>query len=479
MRKIVLVSALGIALAGCSLAPTYERPTVPIPAQWQVDIQQANDFANTAWWKQFNDPILSDLVQTALRENKDVQIASARVQEYMGRYGAVHGAEFPQVGADAAGARTRSGESTVSPGTPLTNNLFQVNLGVSFDLDLWGKLRNASAAAQAQLLATEQAKRTVILSLVSLVANSYVQLLNYDKQLAVTRATLETRSESVRINGLRLQAGLIGELDYQQAVAEYQNAAVQVPLLERQIAQQENAISLLLGRNPGKIARGPTLDQLALPQVPAGLPSDLLERRPDILDAEQQLIAANALIGVAKAAFYPNISLTGLLGTASTELSDLFDGPSKTWQFAGQLTQPIFTGGTLTGQLQAAEAVQQQALLNYQKVIQKAFAEVDDSLIAVSTMRTQLQDQQAQVNALQRYLDLATLRYQNGYSDYLTVVDAERNLYSAQLQYVQSQGQLYTALVSVYAALGGGWVNEAERISAPPTPVAAVQPPTS
>ncbi|HOB62156.1 MAG TPA: efflux transporter outer membrane subunit [Candidatus Competibacteraceae bacterium] len=479
MRKIVLVSALGIALAGCSLAPTYERPTVPIPAQWQVDIQQANDFANTAWWEQFNDPILSDLVQTALRENKDVQIASARVQEYMGRYGAVHGAEFPQVGADAAGARTRSGESTVSPGTPLTNNLFQVNLGVSFDLDLWGKLRNASAAAQAQLLATEQAKRTVILSLVSLVANSYVQLLNYDKQLAVTRATLETRSESVRINGLRLQAGLIGELDYQQAVAEYQNAAVQVPLLERQIAQQENAISLLLGRNPGKIARGPTLDQLALPQVPAGLPSDLLERRPDILDAEQQLIAANALIGVAKAAFYPNISLTGLLGTASTELSDLFDGPSKTWQFAGQLTQPIFTGGTLTGQLQAAEAVQQQALLNYQKVIQKAFAEVDDSLIAVSTMRTQLQDQQAQVNALQRYLDLATLRYQNGYSDYLTVVDAERNLYSAQLQYVQSQGQLYTALVSVYAALGGGWVNEAERISAPPTPVAAVQPPTS
>lgn len=479
MRNIVLVSALGIALAGCSLAPPYQRPEVPIPAQWQVNIQQANDFANTAWWQQFGDPTLNDLIQTALRENKDVQIASARVQEYMGRYGAIHGAEFPQVGADAAGARTRSGESTVSPGTPLTNDLFQVNLGVSFELDLWGKLRNASAAAQAQLLATEQAKRTVLLTLVSLVANNYVQLLNYDKQLAVTQATLQTRSESVRINGLRLKAGLIGELDYQQAVAEYQNAAVQVPLLERQIAQQENAISLLLGRNPGKIARGRTLDQLVLPQVPAGLPSDLLERRPDLLDAEQQLIAANALIGVAKAAFYPSISLTGLLGTASTELSDLFDGPSKTWQFAGQLTQPIFTGGTLTGQLQAAEAVQQQALLNYQKMIQRAFAEVDDSLIAVSTLRTQLQDQQAQVNALQRYLDLATLRYQNGYSDYLTVVDAERNLYSAQLQYVQSQGQLYTALVAVYAALGGGWVNEAEQMSAPLASAAPAQPPTS
>lgn len=480
MRNIVLVSALGIALAGCSLAPPYQRPEVPIPTQWQVDIQPANDLANTVWWEQFGDPVLNDLILTALRDNKDVQIAAARIQEYMGRYGAVRGAEFPQVGAGAAGARTRSGESTVSPGTPLTNDLFQVNLGVSFELDLWGKLRNATAAAQAQLLATEQARRTVILSLVSLVANSYVQLLNYDKQLAVTQATLQTRSEAVRINGLRLKAGLIGELDYQQAVAEYQNAAVQVPLLERQIAQQQDSLSLLLGRNPGKITRGRTLDQLVLPQVPTGLPSDLLERRPDLLDAEQQLIATNALIGVAKAAFYPNISLTGLLGTASTELSDLFSGPSKTWQFAGQLTQPIFTGGTLTGQLQAAEAVQQQALLNYQKMIQRAFAEVDDSLIAVSTLRTQLQDQQAQVNALQRYLDLATLRYQNGYSDYLTVVDAERNLYSAQLQYVQSQGQLYTALVAVYAALGGGWVNEAERMSTPPpATVVAAPPPTS
>ncbi|MDG4551575.1 MAG: efflux transporter outer membrane subunit [Candidatus Contendobacter sp.] len=479
MRKTVLVSALGIVLAGCSLAPTYQRPEVPVPTQWQVSIQQANDFANTAWWQQFGDPVLNNLIQTALRENKDLLIAAARVEEYMGRYGATRGAEFPQVGANAVGARTRSGETTVTPGTPLTNSAFQIDLGVSFEVDLWGKLRNATEAARAQLLATEEAKRTVILTLVSQVANSYVQLLDYDQQLAVTRATLKTRSESVRINGLRFKAGLIGELDYQQAVAEYQNAAVQVPLLERQIAQQENAISLLLGRNPGKIARGVTLDKLAMPQVPAGLPSELLVRRPDIRGAEQQLIAANAQIGVAKAAFFPSISLTGFFGTASNDLSDLFNGPSRTWQFAGQLVQPIFTGGTLTGQLQQAEAVQQEALFNYQKVIQRAFAEVDDSLIAVSKLREQLKDQALQVNALQRYLDLATLRYQNGYSDYLTVVDAERNLFTAQLQYVQSQGQLYTALVSVYAALGGGWVNEAERMSAPPEKVAASSPPAS
>jgi multidrug efflux system outer membrane protein len=351
-----------------------------------------------------------------------------------------------------------------------------VDLGVSFELDLWGKLRNATEAARAQLLATEENRRTVILTLVSQLANSYVQLLDLDQQLAVTRATLQTRSESVRINGLRFRAGLTSELDYQQAVAEYQNAAVQVPLLERQIGQQENAISLLLGRNPGTISRGVSLDRLAMPQVPGGLPSELLERRPDIRGAEQQLIAANALIGVAKAAFFPSISLTGLFGVASTDLSDLFKGPSKTWQFAGALAQPIFTGGALTGQLQIAEAVQKQALLNYQQTIQTAFAEVDDSLIAVSKLRQQLKDEEAQVKALQRNLDLATLRYQNGYSDYLTVVDADRNLYSAQLQYVQSQGDLFSAMVSLYKAMGGGWIDEAERMATPPARVAASTP---
>ena len=474
MRKTSLILAIGFALSGCSLAPTYERPEVPVPARWEVNIQQANDFANTTWWDQFRDPVLNQLIQTALQENKDVQIATARVEEYMGRYGVTRSAQFPQIGANADGARTRSGESTVPAGTDLTSNYFEVNLGASFELDLWGKLRSATEAARAQLLATEETRRTVILTLVSQVANSYVLLLDLDKQLAVTKATLQTRSESVRINGLRFQAGLIGELDYQQAVSEYQNAAVQVPRLERLIGQQENAISLLLGRNPGPIQRGLALDQLGMPQAPAGLPSEVLERRPDIRQAEQQLIAANAQIGVAKAAFYPNISLTGLLGFASTDLSDLFQGPSRTWQFAGQLTQPIFTGGALTGQLQVAEAVQQEALLNYQQVIQKAFAEVNDNLIAVSKLREQLQDNALQVKALQRTVDLATLRYQNGYSDYLTVVDAERNLYAAQLQYVQDQGALYTAVISLYAALGGGWVNEAEQIS---IPVAQAAPP--
>jgi len=479
MRKTLLATALGLALTGCAVGPTYERPEVPIPAQWQVDIQTANDLANTTWWEQFRDPVLDNLIQIALQENKDVQIAAARVEEYLGRYGVTRSAQFPQVGGNAAGARTRNSENGgVTLGENPVNS-YQVDLGVSFELDLWGKLRSATEAARAQLLATEEAKRTVILTLVSQLANSYVRLLDFDQQLTITHATLETRQESVRINRLRFQAGLTSELEYQQAVAEYQNAAVQVPLLERLIAQQENAISLLLGRNPGKISRGVTLEQLALPQVPGGLPSDLLERRPDIRGAEQQLIAANALIGVAKAAFFPNISLTGFFGAASTDLSDLFKGPSRTWQFAGSLAQPIFTGGALTGQLQVAEAVQKQALLNYQQTIQTAFAEVDNNLIAVSKLREQLKDQAAQINALQRYLDLATLRYKNGYTDYLTVVDAERNLFTAQLEYVQSQGDLFVALVNLYKALGGGWVNEAEQMSSAPAKLVPSPPPGS
>ncbi|HAS50236.1 MAG TPA: RND transporter, partial [Gammaproteobacteria bacterium] len=344
MRKTVLAVAIGITLGGCAaVGPDYERPAVEVPVNWQMSIQQANELANTRWWEQFQDPVLNELLQMALQDNKDVKIAAARVEEYLGRYGATRADQFPQVGVNADGSRTRNSESSgITLGENPVNS-YQIDLGVSFELDLWGKLRRATEAARADLLAIEENRRTVILTLVSQLANAYVQLLDYDQQLAVTQATLQTRRESVRINGLRFKAGLTSEMDYQQAVAEYQSAAVQVPVLEKQIAQQENAISLLLGRNPGRIVRGKGLDQLTLPTVPGGLPSDLLERRPDIRQAEQQLISANAQIGVAKAAFFPSISLTGLLGTASTDLSDLFKGSSNTWQFAGSLTQSIFT----------------------------------------------------------------------------------------------------------------------------------------
>lgn len=463
-RCSVIVIAL-LCTACAAVGPDYERPVVEIPRNWQMNIQEANNLANMRWWEQFNDPILNELIGIALQENLDIKIAAARVEQYLGLYGATRSAQFPQLGLNADAARTRSSENSSAGALKNPINSYQLGLGATFELDFWGKLRRATESARADLLATDEARRMVIMSLVSQLAAEYVQLLGYDQQLIITRATLKTRKESMRINGLRFKAGLIGEMDYQQAVAEYQSAAVQVPLLEKQIAQQENAISLLLGRNPGQIKRGKTLNTLAALPIPSGLPSDLLERRPDIRQAEQQLIAANAQIGVAKAAFFPSISLTGLLGVASSDLSDLFRGPSRTWQFAGALTQPIFTAGQLSGNLQAAEALQQQALFNYQQTIQNAFAEVDNGLIDVAKLRDQLQDQGLQAKALQRTVDLANLRYQNGYSDYLTVVDAERNLFSVQLEYAQNQGNLLIALVNLYKTLGGGWIDQAEQLA--------------
>lgn len=465
LRRFSII-IMALIFAGCAaVGPDYERPVVEVPRNWQISIQEANDLANMRWWEEFADPVLNALIQDALQENLDIKIAAARVEEYMGRYGVTRSEQLPQVGLNADASRARSSEQGTVSGIKNPINSYQIGFGVSFEPDFWGKLRRATEAARADLLATDEARRMVIMSLVSQLAAEYVQLLGYDQQLLITRATLKTRQESVRINGLRFKAGLIGEMDYQQALAEYQSAAVQVPLLEKQIAQQENAISLLLGRNPGQIQRGKTLNTLAALPIPSGLPSELLERRPDIRQAEQQLIAANAQIGVAKAAFFPNISLTGLLGVASTDLSDLFQGSSRTWQFAGSIAQPIFTGGQLAGNLQVAEALQQQALFNYQQAIQNAFAEVDNGLIAVSKLREQLRDQALQAKALKRTVDLATLRYKNGYSDYLTVVDAERNLFNVQLEYAQNQGNVLIALVNLYKALGGGWIDQAEALS--------------
>jgi outer membrane protein, multidrug efflux system len=270
---------------------------------------------------------------------------------------------------------------------------------------------------------------------------------------------------------------VISELELQQVRSEYETALAAIPQGEKQVAQQENNLSVLLGRNPGGIARGSTIEKLALPAVPAGLPSELLERRPDIRQAEQQLIAANARIGAAKAAFYPSISLTGLLGTASAGLSNLFEGAAKTWTYAAAINQPIFTGGTLLGQLAVSEAQQKQALFSYQKAIQTAFGEVENSLVDQAKTREQVAAQRRQIEALGRYAHLARLRYDNGYTSFLEVLDAERSLFQSQLQLSQTQGQLFTALINLYKALGGGWVDEAGKLASQPAVDTSRNPP--
>jgi len=466
-------AALTLSLAACAVGPDYQRPAVETPANYRFEDAQARDTANTAWWTQFGDRELERLIGIALAENKDVLVAAARVEEYYGRYGVQRGQQFPQAGLDAqAGSQQASRVGTPAIPAPATvrTDFYSVDLGVSFEIDLWGRLRRGTEAARADLLAVEENRRTVILTLVSSVATAYVNLLDLDRQLEISRNTLRARAESLRIFELRFKGGTISELELQQVRSEYEVALAAIPSFEKQIAQQENNLSVLLGRNPGPLARGGTLEKLALPAVPAGLPSALLERRPDIRRAEQQLVAANARIGVAKAAFYPSISLTGVLGVASADLSKLFTSDARTWTYAGSVNQPIFTGGTLSGQLAVSEAQQKQALYTYLQSIQTAFGEVENSLVDQAKTREQLAAQGRQVEALGRYAYLARLRYENGYTSYIEVLDSERSLFQAQIQLVQTQGQLYFALINLYKALGGGWVDEADKL----TPAQAV-----
>ena len=471
MSKIILSFFIALMLTSCMMGPNYKRPEVDTPQTWRFEDEKAKDVANTAWWEQFNDPALNDLINTALKENKDIKIAAARVEEFIGRYGTTRAALFPQIGAGAAYGRQRVSELTGPspladvPGPNQPNPTFnssELFLNAVWEIDLWGKLRRATEAARAEMLSTEEARRSVILTLVTSVANSYINLRDFDKQLELTRQTAKSYKESYDLFSLRFKYGIVSQIEVSQAKSQYEQALSNIPFFEKLIAQQENAISVLLGRNPGPIARGRTIDEFMFPAVPAGLPSDILTNRPDIRQAEQNLIAANANIGVAKSLYFPTISLTGMLGWASNDLSDLFKGQSKVWSWAIPATMPIFTAGAIAGQVKATEALQQQALFNYEKSIQEAFREVDDALVDQKRTREQIEAEVRQLEALREYVRLARLRYDNGYASYLEVLYAENSLYASELTHTQSQAALFQALVNVYKAMGGGWVVTAE-----------------
>jgi multidrug efflux system outer membrane protein len=468
MYKLSITLFLVLFLFGCMVGPNYHRPKIDIPQAWRFEDKEAQDVANLAWWKQLNDPVLDELVQTSLQNNKDLMIASARVEEFIGRYRVTRGSLFPEINAGAVAGRDRVSEKGPVPLSPLMENpadTYQAFFNGSWEIDLWGKLRRATEAARADLLSTEEGCRGVILTLVATVANAYIDLRDLDQQLEIAKRTAKTREENYKIFKLRFEAGIISELELSQVKSEYENALAVIPQVEKIIAQQENSLSILLGKNPGPISRGKTIDQLVLPVVPGGLPSELLERRPDIRQAEQNLIAANARIGVARAAYFPNISLTANYGYASTELSDLFNGPAKVWNWSAPITAPIFSAGRISGAVKAATAQQQQALFIYQQTIQNAFREVDDGLIDQNKTHEQLQAQGREVEALKNYAHFARLRYDEGYTSYIDVLDAERRLFSSELSYTQTQGTLFRALVNLYKAMGGGWVDEAEHMT--------------
>ena len=467
MRNVIISSLLAVTLFGCMIGPSYQRPSVETPTSWRFEEKKAKEVANTTWWKQFDDPVLNELIQIALEENKDAKIAAARVEEFMGRYRTTRASLLPQVGAGASAGRSRVTGKGPSPldGTVNPANDFQVFLNANWEIDLWGKLRRATEAARADLLSTEEARRAIILTLVTSVASAYVNLRDLDTQLEIAKRTAKSREESYNLFKIRFRGGVISELELNQVKSEYEQALSTIPLIEKTIAQQENVLSVLLGRNSGPIPRGKTINELALPAVPAGLPSDLLANRPDIGQAEEDLIAANARIGVAKSLYFPTISLTGLFGFASTDLSNLFSGPAKVWSFAAPLTAPIFTGGAIRGQVKSAEAVQQQALVRYQQFIQTAFREVEDALVDQKRSREQLEIQSQQVLTLRNYARIARLRFDNGYTSYIEVLDAERSLFNAELSQAQTKGVLFQALVNLYKAMGGGWVVEADHMT--------------
>ena len=467
MRTSYLSLAALLALSGCLLGPNYERPAVDAPPAFRFAESDAKDLVNTAWWEQFQDPALNALIATALADNKDVKIAAARVEQFLGQFVTTRSQLFPQVAAgfDAQRQRVPLGSTQLPSGVGPVFNQFQATLSASWEIDFFGKLRRQTEAARASLLSSEEGRRATILTLVASVASSYVNLLSLDRQLDIAKSTAASRAASVNVFQLRFSGGEVSQMELAQSQSEYEASLATIPQIELQIAQQEDALSILLGHNPGDIARDRELDDLALPAVPAGLPSELLERRPDLRQAEQDLIAANALIGAARALYFPSISLTGLFGSASTRFSSLFTGPARVWSYAGAVTLPIFTAGSISGQVTQAEAQQQQALFQYQKSIQVAFQEVADALVSLQKTREQLVVQGSQVDALRTYARLARLRFEGGYTSYIEVLDAERSLFNAQLSYAQTQGVVFTSAVSLYKAMGGGWVTDAEHMT--------------
>lgn len=465
--RLALFIACG-TLAGCMVGPDYQRPPIDSPKTFLYEPKDVAATADLSWWKRFDDPVLDSLIADALANNRTVRIAAANVEQAAGVVTSVRSPLYPQLSYQGAGTRERFAEGnivTLPSGISNPTNAFQLLAGASWELDLWGKVRRQTEAAQANLLATEDARKGVILTLVASVATTYLQLRGLDEQLVLAQKTLDSYRESLRLMELRFKYGRVSEMNVEQARARYETAAAQIPRIRRDIALLEDALSILLARNPGPIPRGKSVFALALPEVPPGVPSELLERRPDLLQAEQQMVAANAQIGAAKAQYFPTISLTGVLGTASTDLSNLFKGPARTWNFAGSVVGPIFTGGLIAGQVAQAEAAQKAALLSYEQAVQNAFADVSNALVTRSTLEEQVAAQAKLVAALRGYVRLAQLQFEGGRAPYSTVMQAQEQLFPAELDWAASRAQLCVSLVGIYKAMGGGWVDTADALT--------------
>jgi len=475
MKTRIAAACIAAALAGCTVGPDYVRPTVDTPPAWRIDYPKAAEVANLRWWEQFGDPVLNELVEAALRDNRDLRVAAARVDQFIGALTATGSQFYPQIGygADASRARASAvGQPPLPPGANPYFSLYNVSLGAQWQVDLFGRVRRQTEAAQAQVYASEQGRRGVVLTLVSSVAASYIVLRSLDRQLEIAQATARNFNATLRIFELRFKAGIVAKTEVTQVRSQAQQAEAAIPAFQQAIAAQENLISILLGRNPGPIPRGRTIDQLLAPVIPGDLPAALLLRRPDILQAEQNLVAANASIGAARAQYYPNLSLQAALATTATAFSGLFSGPAAAGLIGAGLTGPVFTFGGIEGQVASAEAGERLALAVYQQTVLNALRETNDALSGSQRRLEEFNAQRGRVDSLREFARLARLRFDKGVAGYLDVLVAENELFAAELASVGLQAGRYTQLVNVYQAMGGGWVDLAAESA--PRPLGAV-----
>lgn len=456
MRRLLLTALLLPLMTACALTPDYERPELDVPEGYVAPEAAGESVANLDWWELFRDEQLQLLIRTALEENKDVAIALSRIEEARLRVTAVRANQFPFLNVEASGGRGRESREFV-PGAD-ADDRFLLAGALTYQVDLWGEFRRGTEAARADLLATEYAYRNITISLVSEVARTYMLLRDLDQRLAISLRTEKTRRDSLVLIQARFDKGVVPELDVYQAQIEVAVAEAATASFQRQIVQTENALRILLGRNPGPVARGVDLaGQTFPPAIPAGLPSELLQRRPDVVQAEADLVAATARVGVAEALRYPSISLTGRYGAESTDLSDLNSGDAETWSIGANILAPIFNSGQLKAQAEAARERAKQSVLAYESTLQQSFREVEDALVAVRSYRKENLAQTRRAMAARNAARLSRARYDGGVVDYLEVLDTERTLFNAELAQSETLQLYFNAIVQLYGALGGGW----------------------
>lgn len=454
MRRGILVSALMLALTGCATQVEKAPSSLPIPAAWRNSVGPAAA-PEAEWWRAFHDAYLNRLVTQALRNNPDILTARSRVDQYRARLRATQSDEFPTLSAGVAATRERTLSSVT--GQPYETDVFQGLLQANYEVDLWGARSNSVSASQASLAAQQAAASAAELTIASSVASGYLNLCALDEQLRVTEATLATRNNSLKLAQRQFESGYTSRLEWMQAASEYQSAKAQIPQLQHQIAQQENALSILVGMNPRSIARRQQFDQILPQQMPSLLPSELLNRRPDIVQAQRQLLAADASLASSRAKLLPGLNLTATGTLQSSVLHQLADNPFRLWSVGGSILAPLLNREALTAQVDVSMATRNQALYGYEKVVRNAFSEVNDALDAIRQREAQLQELQKQETYVTEALRIARNRYQNGYASYLDELDAQRTLFSTQLNRVAVKNNLLLAQIDLYRALGGGW----------------------